>query len=83
MCRLSCFALQPFSRHSCLLYYQQQLMEKVIELLLCQGFNSNYFQLLLCSIAFFVSLPTSFLPPKVWISSHSIHKYSGVMLTDV
>ena len=57
--------------------------EKVIELLLCRCFNSNYFQLLLCSIAFFVSPPTSFLPPKVWISSHSIHKYSDVMLTDV
>ena len=77
------FALQPFSRHSCLLDHHQQLMGKVIETSVMPMILLNLLSiaaLLHC----FCCLPSySFLPPIVWISIHSIHMYFGVVLTDV
>ena len=64
------FSLQPFSRHSCLLHHQQQLMEKVIETSVMPMILLNLLSiaaLLYC----FCCLPSySFLPPN------SLDKYS-------
>ena len=79
------FAFQPFSRHSCLLHHQQQLMEKVIETSVMPVILLNLLSIAALLHCFCCNcLPSySFLPPIVWISIHSIHMYFGVVLTDV